>query len=44
MKKRNIGIISTLMVFSITIMMGCPTTYLDMKNWEGRTNKDLYFE
>ena len=33
-----------LMVFSIITLVGCTTTYLDLKGWEGRTINDLYFE
>ena len=44
MQKMKIGIVTTLMVFSIITIGGCTTTWLDMKSWEGRTINDLYFE
>ena len=44
MQKSKFGTgLAMMFFFSITIV-GCTTTYLDMKNWEGRTVNDLYFE
>jgi hypothetical protein len=44
MQRRKIGIVMTLMLFSIISTGGCTTIYKDMKSWEGRTINDLYFE
>jgi hypothetical protein len=44
MQKSKIGIMMILMIFSHISIVGCTTTYLDMKSWEGRTINDLYFE
>ena len=44
MQKSKFGTgLAMMFFFSITIV-GCTTTYLDMKSWEGRTINDLYFE
>lgn len=44
MQKRKIVLISTLMFLFAFTLVGCTTTYLDMKKWEGRTINDLYFD
>ena len=44
MKIRTIGMIASLMVFSMITIGGCTTTYKQMKDWEGRTINDLYWE
>ena len=38
------GILSTLMVLCVITLVGCTTTYLDMKGWKGRTINELYWD
>ena len=42
-KLRNKTVLTSV-VFVLITLVGCTTTYLDMKRWEGRTINDLYFE
>ena len=44
MHSSKIGIIATLMLVCMICIGGCTTTYKSMKNWEGRTVDDLYWE
>ena len=44
MHSRKIGIIAALTVFAVICIGGCTTTYKSMKDWEGRTVDDLYWE
>ena len=44
MLKIKFSIFVSLMAFFIVSITACTTTYLSMKNWEGRTVNDLYFE
>lgn len=44
MHSRKIGITAALTVFAMICVGGCTTTYKSMKNWEGRTTEDLYWE
>ena len=44
MKSKTVRILSALVAFSMICAAGCTTTYLSLKEWEGRTVHDLYFE
>lgn len=44
MQKTKTRIISIMTLLAIITLAGCTTTWLAMKEWEGRSINDLYFD